>query len=386
MKFWDWFVSKFFAGENLQDKTTMANLYVFKCLTYVVLASCVVWMLNVLDIFIVDKAIVNRGVIISLVTYAAEMLFCCIFGMSRNWMKYVVMGFLISEVTVLGATVTYHTLLLSLLPLLNSVMYTSKKMTVYTYIMLVISNTIIVFAGYYYGVCDANMVLLTCNTLSDYIAEDGTFILNEVNKNPVYTLSMYYVFPRSIIIALFYPVSNSIINIISMARKQADEMEQMADVDLMTGVYNKSKYLRMVTDGFNNEEQVAVIFWDTNNLKLINDTLGHEKGDIMITAICECIKSISDGEDASPIFRVGGDEFIMVIREGNENIVKGKLDEFDRKMREKTLEVGLGLSASVGYACGSGDMIKSVIKQADSMMYKEKKIFHAKMDEKSDDN
>lgn len=386
MKIWDWFVAKFFARENLQDKTTMANLYVFKCLVYLVGAFCLVWILNMLNIFIVDKEIVNRGLIISLVMFAAELLFCYIFGLSRSWMQYVIMGFLISEVTVLGATVTYHALLISLLPMLNSVMYTSKKMTLYTYVMLVISTTIIVYVGYYYGVCDANMALLTRSALSKYIGEDGTFLLNEVNNNPAYTLFMYYVFPRSVVIALFYPVSNSIISIINKAREQADEMEQMADEDLMTGVYNKSKYLRMVADGFNEEEQIAVIFWDTNNLKLINDTLGHEKGDIMIIAICDCIKYISDGRDVSPIFRVGGDEFIMVIREGDENIVRGKLDEFDRKMREKTMEVGLGLSASVGYACGSGNMIKSIIKQADSMMYKEKKIYHTGINKEQKDN
>lgn len=386
MKIWDWFVSKFFARENLQDKTTMANLYVFKCLVYLVGAFCLVWILNMLNIFIVDKEIVNRGLIISLVMFAAELLFCYIFGLSRSWMQYVIMGFLISEVTVLGATVTYHALLISLLPALNSVMYTSKKMTLYTYVMLVISTTIIVYVGYYYGVCDANMALLTRSALSKYIGEDGTFLLNEVNNNPAYTLFMYYVFPRSVVIALFYPVSNSIISIINKAREQADEMEQMADIDLMTGVYNKSKYLKMVTEGFNEEDRIAVIFWDTNNLKVVNDTLGHEKGDIMITAICDCIKYISDGEDVSPIFRVGGDEFIMVIREGSENIVRGKLDEFDRKMREKSLEVGLGLSASVGYACGSGNMINSIIKQADSMMYKEKKIFHAEMNKEPKDN
>ena len=63
--------------------------------------------------------------------------------------------------------------------------------------------------GYYFGVCDANMVLLTATSL-EHLQKDGVFLLNEVNKNPGFTLFMYYVFPRSLIAVGFYSVSNGV--------------------------------------------------------------------------------------------------------------------------------------------------------------------------------
>lgn len=62
--------------------------------------------------------------------------------------------------------------------------------------------------GYYFGVCDANMVLLTATSLKN-LSQNGKFLLDTVNQNPFVTLALYYVVPRSLMaIAYFYVSTN----------------------------------------------------------------------------------------------------------------------------------------------------------------------------------
>ena len=67
--------------------------------------------------------------------------------------------------------------------------------------------------GYYYGVCDANMVLLTTTSMN-HLVENGTFLLNQVNENPGVTLALYYVLPRCLMAMSFVYVSNIVNQVI----------------------------------------------------------------------------------------------------------------------------------------------------------------------------
>ena len=70
------------------------------------------------------------------------------------------------------------------------------------YVLTVLSIIISTYAGYYYGVCDANMVLLTTTSMN-HLVENGTFLLNQVNENPGVTLALYYVLPRCLMAMAF---------------------------------------------------------------------------------------------------------------------------------------------------------------------------------------
>lgn len=363
-------------GGEIKDKEAIANIFFVKCVLYTFLGYTIVWLLDLVNIFIVDRDIVNKGYFICAAIVAMLLLFCAIVDCSQKNIQYIIMTAYVAIITAMGITLTYHAVLTGVLPLLCAIMYTSKRMMLYTYVLTVISTIIIVFVGYYHGLCDANMVLLTCKKLSDYIAQDGTFLLREIQRKPAVNLFLFYVCPRILIYTVFYPLCNNIVLIITSARNEADEMEAMAAVDEMTGLYGKSKYLRMVPTDFLWEKQVAVIFWDANGLKHVNDTMGHEKGDRLIISISECIKIISNKEKA-PAFRIGGDEFVMIIRGGTPEIVQEKLELFQNYRNLKSRQEQMALSVSIGYACGSGKDIEQIIKEADERMYIEKKEYHA---------
>ena len=61
----------------------------------------------------------------------------------------------------------------------------------YVYVLSVLSTCIIIYGGYYFGLCDANMALLTTTSLSDYLF-DGQFTLTQINPNPLTSLFLFY--------------------------------------------------------------------------------------------------------------------------------------------------------------------------------------------------
>ncbi|MDE6833629.1 MAG: GGDEF domain-containing protein [Ruminococcus sp.] len=85
-----------------------------------------------------------------------------------------------------------------------------------------------------------------------------------------------------------------------------------ANHDGMTQTLNKRCYQNM-TPVFQKCSSICVIYFDVNNLKTMNDTMGHEKGDMVIKSAAEYIKSFAGQKDYC--FRMGGDEFLMVMTE-----------------------------------------------------------------------
>lgn len=87
-------------------------------------------------------------------------------------------------------------------------------------ILTIISTIIIVYGGYYYGLCDANMVLLTEKNLQGYLSE-GRFILTKINPNPQFSLFLFFVVPRCFIYLTFIMVGQSLFNIVRGSLEKA---------------------------------------------------------------------------------------------------------------------------------------------------------------------
>ena len=97
-------------------------------------------------------------------------------------------------------------------------------------------------------------------------------------------------------------------------RDRAQEMGRLALVDQLTGVRNRVSYAATETELDGRIEAGEAIFgiamFDLNNLKGINDSYGHDRGDIFIKTSCKLVCEVFQH---SPVFRVGGDEFLAVL-------------------------------------------------------------------------
>ena len=160
--------------------------------------------------------------------------------------------------------------------------------------------------------------------------------------------------------------------------------KRMAKLDELTGIRNKNAYMEYAASINKklkidpNCEQFAIVMCDVNDLKLINDTRGHSFGD---EAIQRASRMICGVFEHSPLFRVGGDEFIAVLSDRD---YENRKDLY-KKLKEESLANKRSRSGPV-LACGMAEYdpekdkkIEDVYKRADEQMYivkKELKSIH----------
>ncbi|MBQ7833995.1 MAG: response regulator, partial [Lachnospiraceae bacterium] len=116
----------------------------------------------------------------------------------------------------------------------------SKRVMTFVYIMTTISTVVIVYCGYFFGLCDANMLLLTTGTVSDYVV-NGVLTLMEVNPNPAVSLFLFFVLSRCLIYVAFMAVCNSIFRIVSGSLEKARLSEELARAKEEAELANKAK-------------------------------------------------------------------------------------------------------------------------------------------------
>jgi len=165
------------------------------------------------------------------------------------------------------------------------------------------------------------------------------------------------------------------------ARKEFEEkLKYMSQHDQLTGLFNRTFFEAEMSRLKNNSSSdfpVAVISADLDGLKLINDTLGHEKGDLFLQ---ECAGLLKKALPLSAILaRVGGDEFAALLprcsaEEAEEilNHIRKLLEEYNDKKPALPLSLSLGLAL----ASHSGVPLEETFKKADEVMYRDK-LFHA---------
>ena len=131
----------------------------------------------------------------------------------------------------------------------------------------------------------------------------------------------------------------------------------------------------MVSMYYPNVDNITVIFWDLNNLKIINDTYGHEYGDKALSALASILYANSD-EQCRRVYRFGGDEFVMII----DNPHDGEADRIISAVKDELVkcshDISIEISSAVGVASGNGSDIIEIVKNADSAMYADKQLYH----------
>lgn len=162
------------------------------------------------------------------------------------------------------------------------------------------------------------------------------------------------------------------------AKQRADAMTALAVHDSLTGIRNKTAYEALTKDIDQKLEKgpvpFGIVMIDMNNLKEINDNYGHNNGD---TAIKNVSKTICEVFSHSPVFRIGGDEFTVILM----NSDYGDIEKLDEKFKsivhestaDKNLEPWEKISAAIGYAIydeNTDRNVGDVLERADKEMYK----------------
>ena len=158
------------------------------------------------------------------------------------------------------------------------------------------------------------------------------------------------------------------------------ELEKLARLDSLTGLFNRYAFLlefeRTIKLGSRRQHKVALILFDIDNFKRINDSLGHKVGDAILIQIGKRMQGLLRSSDL--LARIGGDEFVIIVEgyKGTEEI--GSLILRIQKSMEESIVVedfSLHLSLSIGVALypENGKDTETLQKAADIAMYEAKK-------------
>ncbi len=163
-----------------------------------------------------------------------------------------------------------------------------------------------------------------------------------------------------------------------------DYVKEMSNIDSLTSVKNRSAYEARLDDIHERltEGKLAefgIVLFDVNNLKRINDELGHYMGDEYLKNSCRLICTTYK---SSPVYRIGGDEFVVILEgrpyEQRDSLLEAFVAEMKR-IGEADLRPEEKVSIAYGMAVyeGDRDAVDAVVKRADELMYATKKRMKA---------
>ena len=147
------------------------------------------------------------------------------------------------------------------------------------------------------------------------------------------------------------------------------KLRDVAEIDSLTNLPNRYCYNEFLKKEVTDLNSVAVFLFDINNLKYVNDTFGHSKGDELIKNASLCIKDCFLDSSSKNCYRIGGDEFVAILSNIQKDEILDKIEKFIECQKK------YDVSIAVGYAFTANadkiNMEKLIIK-ADKEMYKNK--------------
>ncbi len=178
---------------------------------------------------------------------------------------------------------------------------------------------------------------------------------------------------------IFFTVLLIILKILSNKDLEAEKentknFRDMANTDSLTGIRNKHAYSEM--ENYlnhrireNDIDKLAVVVCDINGLKLVNDTQGHAAGDKLIkdaaSLICEYFTH-------GAVYRIGGDEFVVILQEKGYDTMLEVIEEINRVVEDNIKKKEVVISIGHSKLTQKDQLVRDVFARADEMMYKRK--------------
>ena len=211
------------------------------------------------------------------------------------------------------------------------------------------------------------------NVIFRNLRKDGALFWNELTITPVHDddgIVTHYI---------------GVINDVTVVKQRTSHLEHRVNHDPLTGLANRNLLWDRLEQALHvaqrNKTLVATMLIDLNKFKLINDTFGHEAGDVVLTSVAKRMEA--SVRDSDTVARLSGDEFVLVL--ANQPSLRYTLRMLDR-LRDAlqvpvafdSSEIAIGAAIGVSIYPHDGDSPVDLVKAADIAMY------HAKSSGKSE--
>jgi diguanylate cyclase (GGDEF)-like protein len=175
------------------------------------------------------------------------------------------------------------------------------------------------------------------------------------------------------------PVVMVAINDISARKKMEEELQRLATTDTLTGILNRRQFFVLgeqeVERSRRYSRELALLLYDIDHFKKVNDTFGHQAGDIVLRELAKLVHAQLRKNDLEG--RVGGEEFAILLPETSISeavVLAERIREIIESVAINIGETSLHITASFGVASvEEADIsLDSVYKRADSALYEAK--------------
>ena len=249
------------------------------------------------------------------------------------------------------------------------------RLMVFTHALMAL-NVVCVYIGIRQEVCKADNHIAAKFRIPLYVvmlfalSELVVYYINDFRQTSIFLPLGTIVFITMLMWDLVAQYYNGILE-----EQKIAYFKKLASTDMLTDVFNRNAYEHMLR---RLEEQntvgmtpLCVILFDVDNLKLINDHYGHDKGDEALRTCCRCIRE-AFGEDAS-CYRIGGDEFVCL--SGQADALTASVSRFESAVAQLAQTLDFPFSVSIGYATfdpQTDQRLPDVMHRCDEMLYRNK--------------
>lgn len=176
-----------------------------------------------------------------------------------------------------------------------------------------------------------------------------------------------------------HKVRVTVLRDISLRKEQEERIIYQAHYDALTGLPNrmlfKDRVNQAIKSARRNKSLLGLLFIDLDNFKIINDTMGHDHGDVLLQQAAQRLNATLRENDT--VGRHGGDEFVILLSElrsplDAEIIVENIIQAFEKPFNVNDKEFIVGMSIGVTIYPDDGKDYQALLKNADIAMYKSK--------------
>lgn len=167
---------------------------------------------------------------------------------------------------------------------------------------------------------------------------------------------------------------------VSNERERLNKLQNMADLDPLTQLYNRRYGMEALEDWIAQRKSFILSFVDIDNLKYVNDRLGHAEGDQYILCVSVIMREFSPN---AVVCRIGGDEFMLLAENWNVDEARERLEVLRRALMGWNGGPGISYERSISYGVipvgpsASGPVLQAseLLSAADEKMYEYKRAY-----------